>query len=525
MRHIKTSTVALVLALTISLVACTKLDEKLNSTLTESQASGILLSSTDVSVLLQACYDGLQTFQNQDGPTSLEENSSDESLVPTRGGDWDDNGVWRVIHTHSWNADHAQVGNSFNGLLGIVFNTTNTLTFKPSASQAAEARFIRAFAMYTVLDLYGQVPFRQPGENLLNAPKVLSGTEAIDFIISELTAIQNDLPNGPSAGGLAYKANKDACKVFLMKCYLNKGVYSNRAAPTFAAGDMTNVITLADQIINTNKYALSNSVFDNYAPSNTTSVNENIFTNLNIGGSKGGGVRSTWYKTLHYNNNKSSWNGFSTLAEVYDRFEATDTRRGVAYKDPNNAVANYPNPANAINTGFLIGQQYDWVTGAALQDRKSAPLAFTRAVAVQESGTNLEVTGIRVLRYPIDASPNNDGQADNDYVFFRYADVLLMKAEAQFRSGSAPAALITVNALRVKRGASLLTALTAQNLLDERQREFYWDGWRRQDMVRFGTFLAARTLKPAASDPKYLLYPIPNAALAVNPNLKQNPGY
>jgi starch-binding outer membrane protein, SusD/RagB family len=61
--------------------------------------------------------------------------------------------------------------------------------------------------------------------------------------------------------------------------------------------------------------------------------------------------------------------------------------------------------------------------------------------------------------------------------------------------------------------------------LDERQREFYWDGWRRQDMIRFGTFLAPRTLKTATSDPKYLLYPVPGPALAVNPNLKQNPGY
>src|SRR5204863_5629042 len=140
------------------------LDEKLNSTLTESQASDILLAKTDVSVLLQACYDGLQTFQNQDGPTSLEENSSDESLVPTRGGDWDDNGVWRVIHTHSWNADHAQVLSVFNALNSMNFDATNVLTptFKASAEQAAEARFLRALSLFYLLDLYNQFPVRQP---------------------------------------------------------------------------------------------------------------------------------------------------------------------------------------------------------------------------------------------------------------------------------------------------------------------------------------------------------------------------
>ncbi|NCI47388.1 RagB/SusD family nutrient uptake outer membrane protein [Sediminibacterium soli] len=521
MKHIKTSTVALTLTLGLGLAACTKLDEKLNSSLTADQAQAILLAKTDVSVLLQACYDGLQTFGNQDGPTSLEENSSDESLVPTRGGDWDDNGVWRVIHTHNWNADHAQVGSSFNSLLSIVFNTTNVLTFKPSAQQAAEARYIRAFAMFTVLDLYGQVPYRDPGENLLNAPKVLSGADAANFIISELTAIQNDLPAGPSAGGKAYQANKDACRVLLMKCYLNKGAFINRAAPAFDAGDMTKVIALADQITG---YSLANSVFDNYAPSNTTNSNENIFTNLSIGGSKGGNIRSSWYKTLHYNQNKSGWNGFSTLAEVYNKFEATDERRGTNYKDLSPA-ANLPNPGNRVNAGFLVGQQYDWKTDAPLQDRKGAPLAFTATVANQESGNNLEMTGIRVLRYPIDYTTSNDGSCDNDYVFFRYADVLLMKAEAQLRSNNAASALIGVNQLRLKRGATPLLALTAGDLLDERQREFYWDGWRRQDMIRFGTFLNARTLKPAASAAKYLLYPIPSAALAVNPNLKQNPGY
>ena len=532
MKHIKKSAIALVLTVSIGFMSCTKLDEKLNSSLTADQAQAILLKSTDVSVLLQACYDGLQGFQSQDVATSLEENSSDESLVPTRGGDWDDNGVWRVIHAHTWNADHSQVNNVFNSLLGLEFNTTNVLSFSPNASQAAEARFLRAFAMYTVLDLYGQVPFREAGENLLNAPKVLSGADAATFIIGELNAIKGSLPNGPSAGGPAYKANKDAADVLLMKMYLNKGTYLNRAAPTFDAGDMAQVKTLADGLIA--KYSLSANVWDNYAPSNDVIGKENIFTNLNVGGSKGGNLRAAWYKTNHYNMNKSGWNGFTTLAAVYDKFESTDTRLGVPYVDPN---GKWPNPAAVNTTGFLAGQQYDLVTGAALQDRKGAPLSFTRAVALQESGTNLEVTGIRYWRYVVDTKDGNDGQPDNDYVFFRFADVVLMKAEAALRTSDAGTALTLVNQLRAKRGASVATSVVLKNadpntadaggvisLLNERQREFHWDGWRRQDQIRFGTFLSPNALKPQ-TDPKYLLFPIPNTALAVNPNLKQNPGY
>ena len=177
--------------------ACTT-KEKLNSNLTATQAQDILAKSTDVSVLLKAAYTDLNAIQGQGGVYALEEVSSDEQLVPTRGGDWDDNGVWRVIHAHNWNPDHAEVSAAFNNLLKTVFDATNVLAFNPSAQQAAEAKFIRAFAMYVVLDLYGQVPFREVGENLLNAPKVLKGTEAADFIIAELEGIVNPLPTPTS---------------------------------------------------------------------------------------------------------------------------------------------------------------------------------------------------------------------------------------------------------------------------------------------------------------------------------------
>ncbi|HMP91756.1 MAG TPA: RagB/SusD family nutrient uptake outer membrane protein [Phnomibacter sp.] len=518
------------LALSVLATGCTRLKENLNSTTTQQRAEQFLAATADLNVLIQSAYDGLQSLHTQDLITSLMENSSNESLVPTRGGDWDDNGVWRVIHTHQWNADHQQVQNVFNNLLGLVFNCTNVLTFIPGSTAPnkarieAEARFIRAFTMFNVLELYGQVPFRQPGENLLNPPTVLAGTEAINFLISEVKAIKNNLPAATGVAS-ATRATRDAADMLIMKMLLQKGTYANRATPTFAAADMAEVISLADGIINSGRYTLSTpaTFWNNYAPNNGAISTENIFTSENIGGARGGNMRSAWYKTNHYNQNKSGWNGFSTLAEVYDKFEAGDVRRGVAYPT---GVASLPNPGNRINTGFLIGQQYNLANDAPLQDRRGAPLAFTREVRVQETGTNLEVTGIRVYRYPIDYGPANDEQADNDYVIYRLADAYLMKAEAQFRSGNATGAQATINLVRAQRGASALTGtLTAAQILDERQREFYWDGWRRMDEIRFGTFLAARTLKPSVSDPKYLYFPIPNAALAVNPNLKQNPGY
>jgi len=163
-------------------------------------------------------------------------------------------------------------------------------------------------------------------------------------------------------------------------------------------------------------------------------------------------------------------------------------------------------------------------TGAALKDRTGAPLSFTPEVNIIEKGANLEVTGIRAYKYPIDYVHADNGFVDNDYPYFRYADVLLMKAEALLRTNNAAGALTIVNNIRADRGATPLASLTLDNLLDERGRELYLESWRRQDLIRFGKFLQPWQEKPA-SDPRYLLFPIPNGQLAANPNLVQNPGY
>jgi len=219
--------------------------------------------------------------------------------------------------------------------------------------------------------------------------------------------------------------------------------------------------------------------------------------------------------------NPAGWNGFATLSDFYDKFEATDQRRGVYYP----YAASLPNPGHRVNVGFLAGQQYNLTTDAPLNARNpsTAPLAFVPEVALRETGINLEVTGIRVIKYPFDYSTSDD-QKNNDWSLFRLADVLLMKAEALLRTGNAAGGLDIVNTLRAKRGATALAALDANAMLDERGREMYWEGWRRQDLIRFGKFLQPWQEKPN-DDPKNLLFPIPSDQIAVNPNLEQNPGY
>lgn len=525
----------------IAMLGCTKLDEGLNSTLTNSQVSSSL-GAAGTGLLLSAAYADLGgPLTSQDRVFSLEENSSDESLVPTRGGDWDDNGVWRVVHNHTWNADHDQILQVFNGLNKINFDATNVLGFNPTAGQAAEARFVRALALYYLLDLYSQYPIRNPGDNLLLAPVVKTGVDAANFIISELNAI---LPNLPAGNGSAL-ANPDAARTLLMKLYLNKGAYANRAAPTFDPADMAQVITLGNAIITSGKYSYSANYFDNFNPKNDNST-EAIFRYNNTSGvgANNSGIAARWNMTLHYNcwtpnNPNAGWNGFTTISEFYNAFNTTasPTAYGPAdtLLDPRIGGRYYKGVTDisGMRPGLLVNQQYN-ESGVAIQDRKGNPLAFTPAIAANmiEVGTNLEVTGIRVLKYAPDYAQYG-GPSGNDLMIFRYSDVVLMVAEAKQRTGDAPGALNMVNALRTARGAAPLAAMALVNasnvddpltLLAERGRELYWESHRRTDLIRFGVYLKPWGLKPT-DDPKNLLFPIPNQALAANPNLKQNPGY
>lgn len=525
----------------IAMAGCTKLNEGLNSTLTNGQVSSAL-GSAGTGLLLSAAYADLGgPLTGQDQLFSLMENTTDESLVPTRGGDWDDNGVWRVLHNHTWNADHGQILGVFNALNKINFDATNVLGFNPSKGQAAEARFIRALALYYLLDLYGQFPIRNPGDNLLLAPDVKSGTDGAAYLISELNAV---LPDLPAANG-SDKANADAARVLLMKCYLQKGTWANRAAPTFDAADMAQVITLGNAIINSGKYSYAADYFDNFNATNENSK-EAIFRYVNNSGvsANNSGITARWNMTLHYNsytpaNPNAGWNGFSTIGDFYASFNTTAvaTAYGPAdtILDKRIGGRNYQNAktVSGILPGFLVNQQYN-ENGVAEKDRKGNPLAFDKTIATNmiETGTNLEVTGIRVVKYVPDY-PQYQGNGGNDLMIFRYPDVVLMVAEAKQRTGDAAGALTMVNALRTARGAAPLVTMALANannvedpntLIAERGRELYWESVRRTDLQRFGVYLKPWQYKPS-DDPKNLIFPVPNQALAANPNLKQNPGY
>ncbi|MFD1768715.1 RagB/SusD family nutrient uptake outer membrane protein [Sphingobacterium suaedae] len=515
--------IALAGAVATGMFSCTKLTEEFRSELEEGN------TDVDPAGLLITAYNSLNTPYQQEQRWVMQEISTDAAMAPTRGGDWDDNGMHRAIHLHTWNADNGYMNNTFVSLGTAIYNATNVLRYNPNPQQAAEARFIRALTMFDMLDLYGVVPIRE-GESLEDfriAPRVLQPQEAIDYIKNELEEILTALPNnGPTA---AFVANRNAARVLLMKLHLNKGTFLNRQNPSFAAEDMNRVVALAKEITASNLYTVSaaGKYFDNFAPNNDAISTENIYTLFNKNGERGGNVDRTWNTIAHYNMRPGGWNGWCTLSDYYDKFSANDERRGIYYDYPADTTSNRKLKYHRQNVGFFAGPQYNWTTNKPLMARNpsNAPLSFTREVTIRTSGATLETAGIRPMKYAFDYAVT--GQRNNDWVVFRYADVLLMQAEAILRgaTGAATDALALVNGIRKERGVANLTALTLDNLLDERARELYWEGWRRQDLIRYGKFLEAWQEKAADPDPKTLVYPIPSQQLAVNPNLTQNPGY
>lgn len=497
------------LAFVFILGSCTNLEEEIKDGVVPSA------DNVDVNSLLADAYLSLQVFQTQDNIWALQQHTTDETMGPTRGTDWDDNGIWRTLHDHTWDSEHNFILSSFNSMGRGLYLANNILAFSPSPAVENEARFIRAFYAYHLNDNWGQVPMRTPGEDVASTdPVVMKAAEATNFVISELEAILPNLPdNAP-----AYQASKNAARALLAKAYLNKGVHGgDRANPSFAAADMNKAIQYCDEIINTNTYSVDDDFHDNFRPNNADVSSELIFTSQNKGGDQAGNVRSRWWMTLHYNQNPGGWNGFTTIAEFYDKFQDPNDIRFKS--EPADLT-----PVSGLTAGFLEGQQFD-KDGNPLEDRKGNPLSFTKDVTFFETGDNLEVTGVRVIKYIPDFV--DDEQSDNDYVFLRYSDVILMKAEAIARGGSPTLgqdAASLVNMVREKRNVPANSDGSISSIYDERGYELYWEGHRRNDQIRFGTYLEKYTSKDV-SGPDRLLFPIPAIEIAANPNLEQNPGY
>ncbi|WP_165748241.1 RagB/SusD family nutrient uptake outer membrane protein [Cellulophaga sp. Z1A5H] len=509
-------------------LSCTDLEiEETDSIITADSGSNEFTPLSDPSSSLSDLYNKIGgDFQSQETMYAMSEVASDELLIPTRGTDWGDNGVWRQMHTHTWRSDHIFIRNAWNNLNQSIFRATEILESSPSAQVVAEAKFLRAFNMFFVMDLFGVVPFREVTEGPNVNPKILNRVEAYNFIETDLLDALADLPEGSTGTANTGKATKATVNFLLAKLYLNSFVYNGTGTPENAT--MQKVIDNVDAIAASGFSIDQNGYFQIFEPSDDTE------TILHLSSEVGPRI----WNTLHYNQNSpdndgGGWNGFSTLSEFYDSFEGAENsnyigdnqeeRRGFV---PDATTANNLNLG--IGYGFLIGQQYN-EDGTALKNRQGQPLSFTKEIPALVGNT--EVEGIRLIKYhPYDPTDTEDIESPlvNSFrrhqILFRYADAHLMKAEAMMRMGGDATALI--NELRTDReNTSMLSSVTMDDILAERGRELYIEYWRRNDLVRFDKFTAPWQLKAVSGDPNVNLYPIPQTALLSNPNLVQNPGY
>ena len=508
-------------ALLAGLAGCTNLDDQVFGQLSSTNAVANSVAVDPASSLVGA-YSTLNDIATSQANTyALEEHPTDEMLGPTRGTDWDDFGQWRKLHQHTWDAFHPQIIDTWNTLNRGAFRATQTLAItNATPQQKAEASFLRGFYTFYLVDLFGQVPFRQVTDASDANPQVYTRAQATNLIITDLRSTFTS-----STAVNANEASKPAAAAMLAKMYLNKGVYTqdpaNPAGPyTFAKADMDSAIYFCNQVIASGKYALASNYFDNFHWDNDALSKELIFTIVNTTASQPGNVRNRYYMTTHYFQDStalgvSGWNGFTTLGDFYNSFEANDSRRSAS-------IPGGIKGAN-INVGFLVGGQTNVYTGRQLNDRSGSPLVFSPDVNINYA---LEGKGIRVIKYFPKAGEKDN--PTNDFVFLRYADVLLMKAEAILRGGTdtqGQTAAAIVNNLRTTRKATALGTVDLPAVLAERGRELYWEGWRRNDQIRFGTFLNPVDQRTTTSPKTAVLFPVPQRALDSNPNLKQNQGY
>jgi hypothetical protein len=505
---------AIGLAATIAIGGCTNLDveEKDSSVVVSGDGT---FTGVPPAATLTSAYADLRDFAAQDNLYALLEVTSDELLVPTRGTDWGDNGIWRSLRQHTWDAQHQYILTSWNQLNRNVYkiNTLLAEVSKPNAQQIAEGKFLRAFSMWYVLDLFRQVPYRNVTDPNSVNPQVLTPQETIDFIVKDLTEALPTLPATAPKGSTRF-ASKAAANFLLAKLYLNKHVYLNTAV---APADMTKVVEYVDAIT-ANGFALNDDFFEIFK--NSSNMETIFWTDASYG--------NRIWNSLHYNNRVKDntgggWNGFSTTAEFYALFEGDgasnepgknqEERRGFVINEEDHHL-------DGIGYGFLVGQQYDSM-GGLLKNRQGGPLLFTKEFASTSSLTgNNEGNGIRVLKY----HPSN-GSYGSYYILARYGDAYLMKIEAILRGGvSSDNPTTLFNNLRTKRSASTKATVTLDDVLDERARELYIEGWRRNDQVRFGTFTQKFAFMDNTEEHRKI-FPIPANALSTNPNLKPNPGY
>lgn len=507
---------------------------------------------------------------------TFQEFSSDASMIPGRQGDWVDGGAWQNIFLHNFESSVSKYNDVWNNLyrvIGLANSSIDRLNkylgeHPEYADYVYELRALRAVYYYYVMDLFGQVPLVVSSEVSANEVEQSNRSDVFKFVTSELAECIPHLSDSKSQNEGEYygRITKAVAYMCMAKCAINAPVYTiDDTTPTsysaFVGTDKSGKATAseeqgktvsemgkninitldgetrnawetaaycADQIASLG-YRLQPSYADNFIVANQNSV-ENIWTRPND---------CVNYKiedynivrTLHYNHGGAigyqGWNGACSSKQqmlVYGY--------GTANPDPR------------LKLNFYTDKDYMEETGKAVEDGATdkpleyMPLAVKVDFTAADDPHAMKCSGARMKKYEFDKSTTQQYSFNNDLVIWRYADALLLKAEAEYRMGNKAEALTIVNEVRARVAATPRTELTLNDILDERMLELAWEGVRRPDQIRFCTFTEPtadrfKGVTHNASAGDYnddtqgytMVYPIPYAVLNLNKKLDQNPGY
>lgn len=531
--------VSLLVAGLAAIGSCTKLDDKSYNQIVTSQFTP---GSSDVGALVGAAYVYWRPLYLEfQGVYRINETSTDEAVTPGRPNGWVDDGSYRRLHQHTWTALDPTPGfawsQAYAGITScnrLLFQIQSNALLIPSGKDqlVAELRVLRASYYYILCDLFGNVPIVDKFDVPVGfLPTQNTRAQVYNFIVTEVTQALPDLTATTNATTYGRFSNKWSAYALLSKVYLNAEVYTG--TPAWA-----NCIAACDAVIGSNNYALE-------------PVQANVFKTINEGSKEivfsipfdelyAPGFR-IHMQTLQpqnqqtYNAQASMWGGgICAIPQFINSYNPDDNR---------------------LKTNWIQGQQF--TSGGAplvgsFTPNVGRPLIFTNTLPSVILGS--ENDGFRVGKFEIKQGVLPD--LSNDFPLFRYADILMTKAEALLRSGQASqaaalvtqvrqrnfanAALATVTAADLAQGSSYPYGPSLNNvinplqgganvqygrMLDELGWEFAAEGHRRQDMIRFGVYTTKSWLSHTPNGAYRTLMPIPQGVLDTNGNLKQNPGY
>ena len=492
--------------------SCSFLEEHPSSALTEEEAFGSMTALRNNAVLSVYMYlggnaDSQGLHGTGRGVYDLNSLTTDEQIIPTRGGDWYDGGYWQDLHNHAWTEEDRSIRDTWDYLFKVVMLTNSGIAHIESYDKAdkdsallaeykVELRAVRAMYYWYLLDLYGRVPIVTRTDIPTDSVQLSPRKEVYDFAVKELQEAMPLLaheyahePLGAYYGRMTYFV----ASFVLMKLYLNHRIYTGEEQPAL----YDSIVSYADML--SDYYRLEEQLMTNFALENDRSK-ENIFV---IPREVGKYVAQYKYeqRTLHYNHAATlgigGENGTSATLETLDVFGYK-----TGHQDPRFDWYFY------YDTVFVDGKM------VYREDGKTPLVYQADKVALDVSGTPYEKTaGARMNKYEHDPNGIQDGNVGrNDIVLFRYADVVLMKAEAKMRQGES--AYSEIREIRDRVGASEIASPTLEDIYHERWRELMWEGWHRNDMIRFGKWTGHTTV-----------FPIPQDMLLIHSDWQQNEEY